>query len=162
MNKRLIAAVVAAAAVCALLSVSAVSADIVMFSGQINDSAGNGIPGAKVEIVRGAYKWTATTFGSSMLNMTGVFGTTERVRVPSRVGQYELWIDGNFAESKWLADSDFKKIIDYHGIPVWVGKWYYPPGNWEIEEIPEFSTIAIPIAAIIGLLFFFNRKNKGK
>ncbi len=33
--------------------------------------------------------------------------------------------------------------------------------KWEKEVIPEFSTIAIPVASILGLLFFFNyRKRK--
>ena len=34
--------------------------------------------------------------------------------------------------------------------------------NWKTEYIPEFSTIAIPIASILGLLFFFNRRKHRK
>jgi hypothetical protein len=30
------------------------------------------------------------------------------------------------------------------------------------EEIPEFTTVAIPVAAILGLLFFFNHGNHRK
>jgi len=29
-------------------------------------------------------------------------------------------------------------------------------------EIPEFSTIALPVASIVGLLFFFNRRKRRK
>jgi len=41
-------------------------------------------------------------------------------------------------------------------------------GNWEPtptppNEIPEFSTIVIPVASILGLLFFFSyRKRRGE
>lgn len=34
--------------------------------------------------------------------------------------------------------------------------------NIETTEIPEFSTIALPVAAILGLLFFFNHRKRRK
>ena len=34
--------------------------------------------------------------------------------------------------------------------------------DWQKTPIPEFSTIAIPIASILGLLFFFNRRKHRK
>ena len=34
--------------------------------------------------------------------------------------------------------------------------------NIENTEIPEFSTIALPVAAILGLLFFFNHRKRRK
>jgi hypothetical protein len=37
--------------------------------------------------------------------------------------------------------------------------YYY---DWQHGEIPEFSTIAIPVASILGLLFFFNRRKHRK
>ena len=30
------------------------------------------------------------------------------------------------------------------------------------ETVPEFSTIAIPVASILGLLFFFNYRKRRK
>jgi hypothetical protein len=33
-------------------------------------------------------------------------------------------------------------------------------GNGGIEEIPEFPTVALPIAAILGLAFFFQRRKE--
>jgi hypothetical protein len=30
------------------------------------------------------------------------------------------------------------------------------------SDIPEFSTIALPVASILGLLFFFNRRKRSK
>ncbi len=37
------------------------------------------------------------------------------------------------------------------------------PGSHDVTyNVPEFSTIAIPVAAIFGLLFFFNRRKRGK
>jgi len=47
------------------------------------------------------------------------------------------------------------------------GKWNEgePIDNWAttgFEAVPEFTTIAIPVAAILGLLFFFNRRKQRK
>ncbi|NQE44471.1 hypothetical protein C5S31_00430 [ANME-1 cluster archaeon GoMg2] len=37
------------------------------------------------------------------------------------------------------------------------------PGSHDVTyNVPEFSTIAIPVAAIFGLLFFFNRRKRRK
>ncbi|RZN33440.1 MAG: PEF-CTERM sorting domain-containing protein [Methanophagales archaeon ANME-1-THS] len=39
---------------------------------------------------------------------------------------------------------------------------FVPPSE-DVTQIPEFGTLAIPAAAIIGLLFFFNhRKHKNE
>ena len=57
--------------------------------------------------------------------------------------------------------------------PTGEGWFSYVPGEYpddcyyyydwqEHREIPEFSTIAIPIASILGLLFFFNRRKHRK
>ena len=143
-----------------VMSVSVASAEFVTFVGQINDSQGNGIPGAHVEITKDAHKWTAETLDESMPNMTGVFGCPERVKVPDKSGIYRLKIDGQFAEDRYWEHSDFKKYFDWQGTPVYVGEWYYPP--YSPEEIPEFSTIAIPVVTIIALLFLFNSRKKKK
>ena len=47
------------------------------------------------------------------------------------------------------------------------GKWNEgePIDSWAttgFEAVPEFTTIAIPVAAILGLLFFFNRRKQRK
>ena len=35
-------------------------------------------------------------------------------------------------------------------------------GSGDPDEIPEFSTIALPVASILGLLFFFNHRKHRK
>ncbi|KAF5433441.1 hypothetical protein C5S39_01655, partial [Candidatus Methanophagaceae archaeon] len=35
-----------------------------------------------------------------------------------------------------------------------------PPSHDVMYQVPEFATIAIPVAAILGLLFFFNHRKK--
>jgi len=37
---------------------------------------------------------------------------------------------------------------------------FVPPSHDVTSDIPEFSTIAIPVAMILGLLFFFNHRKK--
>ncbi len=37
---------------------------------------------------------------------------------------------------------------------------FVPPSHDVTHQVPEFSTIAIPIVSILGLLFFFNRRKR--
>ena len=48
------------------------------------------------------------------------------------------------------ADSDYRAIA------------FVPPSHDVTHQVPEFSTIAIPIASILGLLFFFNYRKRRK
>lgn len=38
---------------------------------------------------------------------------------------------------------------------------FVPPSH-DVTHVPEFTTIAIPVAAILGLFFFFNRRKRRK
>jgi hypothetical protein len=46
------------------------------------------------------------------------------------------------------ADSNYKAIA------------FVPPSHDVTHQVPEFTTIAIPVASILGLLFFFNRRKR--
>ena len=39
---------------------------------------------------------------------------------------------------------------------------FVPPSHDVTHQVPEFSTIAIPVASILGLLFFFNHRKRRK
>jgi len=80
---------------------------------------------------------------------------------PLTPGTYDLILDLNVSgyPHVWTDTGDpdpgEKRIID----PIWT---ITVTGD-EPEPIPEFSMIAIPVAGILGLLFFYNyRKHRGK
>jgi hypothetical protein len=39
---------------------------------------------------------------------------------------------------------------------------FVPPSHDVTHQVPEFTTIAIPVASILGLLFFFNHRKRRK
>ena len=135
-----------------------------MFYGWLTDANGNPVPaGTNVNIVLlDKYWWNTTTDGS------GYYEVMERYCVTSTdcsapnicVEQtYHMYIDGVYA--------GFRQLIASHTGPsdfIW-----HPdsPCYWSYQwnrhiQIPEFSTIAIPIISILGLLFFFNRRKHRK
>lgn len=72
--------------------------------------------------------------------------------------------NGQLTRTVW-----FKLLGDFQEGPVRVGTkagednidYGYVKGPVNCDTpIPEFSTIAIPIASILGLLFFFNRRKR--
>jgi hypothetical protein len=59
--------------------------------------------------------------------------------------------------------NDYSVVLHVTRLPgspesVWLG--LKDNGNGGINEIPEFPTVALPIAAIIGLAFFFQRRKE--
>lgn len=63
----------------------------------------------------------------------------------------------------WLYDAGTRDELNYVHIEKNIGL-----PHWEVltptseYEIPEFSTIAIPVAGILGLIFFFNHRKRRK
>ena len=86
-------------------------------------------------------------------------------------GDYQMYINGKFAgERNDLGVRYGSPVYDW---PIeikdpsgfryfWEPQKCYHLYSWTNEEIPEFSTIAIPIASILGLLFFFNHRKHRK
>lgn len=64
-------------------------------------------------------------------------------------------LNGNFESS-----DNVKYVIVLQSEGHVPGQVKGPVACAEEETIPEFSSIAIPIASIIGLLFFFNHRNR--
>ena len=64
---------------------------------------------------------------------------------------YRMYLDGSFVAEKDLTD-----------VGMWEGThtiWWSHQWNY---EIPEFATIAMPVASILGLLFFFHHRKRRK
>ena len=112
-------------------------------------------------------KWKAQT------NDTGYFQTKYSWWIPFLTDPtYSPWPNGTFGlvvsetglpgswtslEARDLARTDFI-LDDTTGVCVdvywWTYTWNYP--------IPEFSTIALPAVAVLGLFLYFNRRKQRK
>jgi hypothetical protein len=129
--------------------------------------------GVLVEIERTEGGYTQTW--SNETDSTGYFKTDKVVFYPVSVPHYptsafyQLYIGGVPAEGRSIGipyDSwEVGATGEFHG--PYMFTWYggddcYYIYNWKTEYIPEFSTIAIPVASILGLLFFFNRRKHRK
>jgi hypothetical protein len=133
--------------------------------------------GTDVEIVRtvsaGSYTYTQTWSGNT--DGSGYFITGKAVfsdnsypgsepHYPTS-GDYQMYIGGAPDEKKFIGISDgidyynSDEVKDPYGF-IWFGNLdcYYRYTWHKQGEIPEFSTIAIPIVSIVGLLFLFNRR----
>ena len=113
------------------------------FCGYIT-SGGSGVDSIEVKIMKGGEIWQDTT------NDSGYF-ETEYLQVSSISGDYQLLLNGELCEEKPIEPSDFTNEQDY---PTSVCRWDYEKGS----EIPEFQTIAIPTAIVIGIVFLMQRK----
>ncbi|OEU49050.1 MAG: hypothetical protein BA871_03305 [Desulfuromonadales bacterium C00003096] len=120
------------------------------FHGYITDADGTGISDVNVEIekmwpVCDVLIWSART------NATGYY-ETEHIWVWPR-GHYQMKVDGNVVDEKDLAWCDFEK-----GDGCYCCCWdeYY---QWDYQ-IPEFTTMAIPAIALLGLVAFYRRKKE--
>jgi len=132
--------------------------DPIRFYGYITDANGDGIEGANVKIEKwttfyccppnfGDWHWR--DMGSDTTDVTGYYITPYK-RIAIRPGHYRMTVDGSVVAEKDLTWGDFE----------WDGgfRWSH---HWD-HQIPEFATIAIPVAAILGLLFFYNRRKRKK
>jgi hypothetical protein len=147
----------------------------IQFEGTIEGVAqGTVVSIERTVIGGGGYTYTQTWSGET--GSTGYFKTKKVVFYPGSVSPhyptsafYQLYIGGVPGEGisigipydSWeiYASDEFHgpNMFTWHG-----GTDCYYIYNWKTEYIPEFSTIAIPIASILGLLFFFNRRKHRK
>jgi len=106
-------------------------------------SGGSGVEDAKVEIKRGGIVWKDTTDDNG-------YYETKYPQVSDMSGNYQLFINDELCEQKSIKSSDFTNEFD----STYAYGWDYA-GDY---EIPEFSTIAIPVAIVFGIVFFIRRK----
>ncbi len=148
--------------------------DYIKVRGTINDAAGVDGWIVKVDYWEGPDGWV-TLINNATLNLTGIYGSGDPRAVscdhkancpdPNYLNNceyryYKRWIwdsNGNVivGGEQWLPNCD---DWDTSGFCSCVLVWDYTAQPY----IPEFSTIAIPVVSILGLLLFFNyRKRRG-
>ena len=120
----------------------------IKFGGYLTDAEGKNLYPAHVQITRGNIIWPADT------NSDGSYVTLciQDTESDSKAGQYDMYIDGEHVQTRDIGANEFAK----DGPCCWICQWN------RHAQIPEFSTIAIPIISILGLLFFFNRRKHKK
>ena len=127
-----------------------------------NANTGDPMPGLTVKLYKDVWflGWYLGLrhIGSDTTDGNGKYSIVNRLVYPD--GQFYLRIsDGTTTETypKYLYWRWGHNDYTWTGHPeyIWVYLWN------QTTEIPEFATIALPVASILGLLFFFNyRKRK--
>jgi len=133
--------------------------------GFLGDESWLGSYGGRVYVVNHSDTWTNGTL------LDDVSGKYETVH----------WVEGgHFRTLAWpkdLTPGEYDLILDlnvtgHNGVwtkipyPGRVGQnitdpiWYFNVTSDEPEPIPEFSTMAIPVVSILGLLFLFNYRKR--
>ena len=163
-------------------TVAATSLWPIQFEGTIEGVAEN-IP-VRIErtVTDGSYTYTQAWNG--MTNSAGYFITGKAVFSDEKYtpvdeeppyptsAYYQLYINEVPGERKFICVSNgpaaMSGVLPHEEVDPDDGFVYHGPTdcyyiyNWKTWEIPEFSTIAIPVASILGLLFFFNRRKHRK
>ena len=143
-------------------------------NGTITDTDGNPAEEWRVQVDYMDYGYGWQTLVNKTTDLNGCYESTCSGAVPCDgssncpipLGQCE-----NRDYKRWIWDSGDNLLVDGEvwrpvcndwdsgGVCACVLEWNY---DAEPEEIPEFSTIAIPVVSILGLLLFFNhRKRRG-
>ena len=141
--------------------------------GTITDADGDPAEGwkVKVDFRDHGYGWvnlvdtTVDSSGNYESTCSGAVPCDGSTECPTDLGQCEYR-----DYKRWIWNSDNELIVDGEiwrpecddwatdGVCACVLRWDYVAQPY----IPEFSTIAIPVVSILGLLFFFNyRKRRG-
>ena len=92
----------------------------------------------------------------SITNESGYYSTgwcrlSRGYRTP--YDNYRMYINGELVDERYISIDDWEISIKNFTI-YWKYQWSY--------EIPEFTTIAVPIAAIFGLILLFNHRKRRK
>ena len=122
--------------------------------GTITDADGNPYVGHEVIIKKqhdifDEEAWLPLN-GTSITNDTGYYDTGWCYYRPygNPVDNYRMYIDGDLVAEQYIGSDDW----DVKWRRFWSYRWDY--------QIPEFATIAIPVAAILGLLFFYSHRKR--
>ena len=126
--------------------------------GYITDSNGNPIgAGHTVEIKKDHNGQWHLIGGTLTTDASGYYDTGYVKMVLKGYGwpsdNYRMYLDGNLVATTTVENSDW--VTDGHW---WECKFSY---QWDVS-IPEFATIALPVASVLGLLFFFNHRKRRK
>ena len=132
--------------------------DPFMIYGYITDAEGNPLQGYEVIIKKQqGGKWRELKGLSGYMNITnesGYYSTGWCDPIKQKYGvpwdYYRMYINGKLVDERYIGIKDW----EMSGIFFWKYQWNY--------EIPEFTTIAVPIAAIFGLILLFNHRKRRK
>ena len=151
----IVLAVVAISTMAVFVSTAAAHAKKIKFYGTITDAEGNPYVGHTVEIKKKSvcvwpFKWWSV--GTDVTDSNGSYEIGYKC-VAFKKDTYKMYIDGKEVDTRyidnWTYDDREKCFII---------KWSY---RWDYQ-IPEFTNIAIPAAAMLGLLFIFNHRKRRK
>lgn len=129
------------------------------FYGKVYDNDGNPISGKKVVIQK------SDGWGISAQAIEGNY--EKSATIPTyRNDQYKMKIDGIEIETRELTSNDWKE--EWH-LDFNKGFWMDYSCNWDHNkpptdhnQIPEFPAVALPVAAVIGIVFFFQQRKEKK
>jgi len=131
---------------------TASACQVLKFNGTITDANGDPYVGHTVEIKKKAGGvWRS--MGTNVTNSDGFYeiGYDFGTLVFYKKDTYRMFIDGTQVDERYINN------WTYDGKIYCLKKWSY---QWNYQ-IPEFTTIAIPAVAVLGLfLFYSHRKRK--
>ena len=137
--------------------------NLFMIHGHITDANGNPLQGYEVIIKKqhnlsGEEVWYELKGSGymSITNESGYYSTgwcrwSRGYRPP--YDNYRMYINGELVDERYIGMDDWETSINNFTV-CWKYQWNY---QWNYE-IPEFTTIAVPIAAIFGLILLFNHR----
>jgi len=135
--------------------------DPFMIYGYITDAEGNPLQGYEVIIKKQnnwwGGEWRELKGLSGYMNITNESGyySTGWCYLLQGYGvpwdNYRMYINGELVDERYIDIKDWEKS---RRCIFWKYQWNY--------EIPEFTTIAVPIAAIFGLILLFNHRKRRK
>ena len=142
-------------------TVAAQEEDPFQIYGYITDANGNPLQGYEVIIKKQYCRWgqwcelKGRSEYMSTTNESGYYRTGWRNRndYGDPCDNYRMYINGELVDERYIGRKDWKGSGAYFKYQ-WSYQWSY--------EIPEFTTIAVPIAAIFGLILLFNHRKRRK
>ena len=138
---------------------SACEFDFIKFNGTITDANGDPYVGHEIEIEKKAWGlWEWTSMGSNVTNSSGYYEIGRKCGytfVCYENDTYRMYIDDNLVDEQYIDDWNY----DFGCSCCFT--WSFWSHQWDYQ-IPEFSSIVIPVVSILGLLFLFNRCKRRK
>ena len=157
----IVLAVVAISTMAVFVSTAAAYGEQIKFYGTITDAEGNPYVGHTVEIKKySSGRWES--MGRDVTDRNGYYSIGYTYFRGNKEDTYKMYIDGEEVDERyidkdnWTRDRSIGNPTYYYYFSYWSYRWDYQ------YQIPEFTNIAIPAAAMLGLLFIFNHRKRRK
>ena len=156
MRKEMIAIMVVSAMMLTMTGIAAAEDDPIIIHGTITDANGDPVNGISVEILKNNGGNWDSMGGAVNTNSVGNYNTFDLHldATQTRNDSYRMKVGGNLVDERRIEGNDW--ICGFPNQPGCLFTYSY---RWNYS-IPEFSTIAIPVISVIGLLFVFQNKKK--